>query len=147
MPFRFSLEPVLRLRLSYERLERLRLLAIAAMLVRVKQEIAAAAREEAAARNTRQQMLARGAAAAEIQLGVSAERARARRNRELFDRVASLERRHSKQARAYQIAKRNREIVENLRERKLHEYRREQNRREQQRIDELYVLRRLTPSE
>jgi len=141
MAFRFSLEPVLRLRLGYERLERLKLLAIVAMLVRVKEEITAAAREEANARRVRRQILAHGAAAAEIQWGVSAEKARARRNRELFDRLASLERQHAKQTRAYQIARRNREIVENLRARKLQEYRRERNRREQQSIDELYILR------
>ena len=147
MAFRFSLDPVLRLRLSYERLERLKLLAIVAMLACLREEIAAAAREEAGARRVRQEMLAHGAAAAEIQLGVSAEKARARRNRELFDRLASLERQHVKQSRAYQLARRNREIMESLRERKFQEYRREHNRREQQRIDELYVLRRAIPPE
>ena len=145
MTFRFSLEPVLRLLASYERLERLRLLALAAMLVRVREEIAAAAREEAAAREARKEMLSRGVAVAEIQLGMSAERARARQNRELFDRLAALERQHVKQSRIYQAARRKREVMENLRGRKQREYRREQDRRTQQVIDELYLLRRANP--
>lgn len=142
MAFRFSLGPVLRLRISYERLERLRLLAITAMLVRVREEIAAAAREEAAARNSRSEMLSRGSAAAEIQLGVSAEQARARRNRELSNRVAALERLHVKQSQLYQAARRKRKVIESLRDRRLQEYRREQDRKAQQGIDELYLLRR-----
>lgn len=147
MAFRFSLEPVLRLRVSYERLERLRLLAIAAMLVRVREELSAAAREEVAARSARKEMLSRGAAAAELQFGVSAERARARRNRELFDRLTALERQHAKQGRAFQIARRRREIVQNLRERKLREYARQQARRTQQDLDEIWLLRRVNPTE
>jgi flagellar export protein FliJ len=147
MAFRFSLEPVLRLRASYERLERQRLLAIAAMRVRVREEIGAAAREEAAARHARKQMLSSGIAAAEIQLGVSAEQARARRNRELFDRLAALERQHGKQSRIYQAARRMREVMQSLRERKLREYQREQDRKTQQLIDELYLLRRGRPLE
>lgn len=142
MAFRFSLEPVLRLRTSYERLERLRLLAISAMLVRVREEITSSAREEAAARNARSEMLSSGTAAAELQLGVSAEQARARRNRELFDRLATLERQHVKQSRLYQAARRKREVMESLQERKLREYQREQDRKAQQSIDELYLLRR-----
>ena len=147
MAFRFSLEAVLRLRLSYERLERLRLLALAAMIVRLRDEIAAAAREESVARNARHEMLGRGAMAAELQLGVSAEMARARRNRELAERLAALLRQHVKQSRAYQAARRKREILEHLREKKLREYRREQSRRAQQTLDELFLIRRSYPTE
>lgn len=147
MAFRFPLEPVLRLRLSYERLEKLRLLAIAAVIARLREEIAAAAREDAAARFMRQQILAQGTAAAELQLGVSAEKACVRRNRELAERLSALQRQHQKQCRAYQAARRKREIMENLRERQLREYRREQDRKAQQTIDELYLLRRSLSSE
>ena len=147
MAFRFSLEPVLRLRVSYERLERLRLLAIAAMLIRVREEITAAAREEAAARHVRREMLSHGTEAAEIQFGVSAEQARARRNRELFTRAANLDRQHAKQSRAYQAARHKREILENLHAQRLREYQRGQERRAQQALDELYLLRRMTPAD
>ncbi len=142
MSFRYSLQPLLRLRVSHERLEQARLFAIAAMLVRVREEIAAAAREEAAARNARREMLSRGIAAAEIQIGVSADLARARRNRELFERLAALERQHAKQTHAYRLARRRRELLEKLRERKLREYRREEDRKAQQTIDDLYLLMR-----
>ncbi len=147
MAFRFSLEPVLRLRLSYERLERLKLLAIAAMMVRVREEINAVAREESVAQKMRREILARGAMAAEVQLGVLAEKARARRNRELAERLAGLGRQHLKQSRAYQTARARREIIQTLRAQELREYRREQDRRMQQMLDELYLLRRAVPTE
>jgi flagellar export protein FliJ len=147
MAFRFSLEPVFRLRTSYERLEKLRLLAMAAMIVRVREEIVAAARDDAAARTLRQEMLARGAVAAELQMGVYAEKASARRNRELAERLATLERHHARQRHVYQAARRKREVMQNLREQKLREYRREQDRRVQQVLDELYLLRRATLTE
>jgi flagellar export protein FliJ len=147
MVFRFSLEPVFRLRTSYERLEKLRLLAMAAMIVRVREEIAAAARDDAAARKLRQETLARGAVAAELQMGVYAEKARARRNRELAERLTTLERHHARQSRVYQAARGKREVMQNLREQKLREYRREQDRRAQQVLDELYLLRRATLTE
>ena len=147
MVFRFPLEAVLRLRLSYERLEKLRLLTVTALIARLREEIAAAAREESTARIARQQILAQGTAAGEIQLGVAAEKARARRNRELADRLALLQRHHEKQSLAYQAARRRREIMDNLRVRQLREYQREQDRKAQQALDDLYLLRRFLPSE
>ena len=147
MAFRFPLEAVLRLRLSYERLEKLRLLAIAALIARLREEIAAATREESAARIVRRQILTEGAAAGELQLGVAAEKARARRNRELADRLAAFQRQHQRQSLAYQSARRRREILENLRARQLREYQREQDRKAQQALDELYLLRRSLSSQ
>lgn len=145
--FRFPLEAVLRLRLSYERLEKLRLLAIAALIARLREEIAAATREESAARIVRRQILTEGAAAGELQLGVAAEKARARRNRELADRLTAFQRQHQRQSLAYQSARRRREILENLRARQLREYQREQDRKAQQALDELYLLRRSLSSQ
>jgi flagellar export protein FliJ len=140
--FRFSLEPVLRLRASYERLERLRLLTIAALMARVREEILKAEREDAAARHLRAATLTQGALAAEIQVDVWAEKVRARRVSELKDRLGLLQREHAKQNRVYQFARRRREILDNLRDNQLREYRREQERRERQTLDELYLLRR-----
>jgi flagellar biosynthesis chaperone FliJ len=145
--FRFSLEPVLRLRMSYEKLERLRLLALAAMIVRVHEEIAAAVREDAAVREARREMLSRGMAAAEIKLGVVGEQQRAKRSRELTERLAALVRQHTKQSRAYQVARRKREILQKLREEHLRQYQREQDRLQQQALDELYLMRRNVPAE
>lgn len=141
MAFRFSLEPVLRLRAGYERLEKLRLLALAGVLARIRDEIAVVAREEAVLRQTRRESLSRGTTAAEIQLGTFADMARAKRNRELAERAVAIQRQHAKQMRVYQLARQKREILENLRERRRQEYERELARKQQQELDETYLLR------
>lgn len=147
MAFEFTLDPVLRLRKSYERLERLRLLAIAAMIVRTREEIAAAERGETKLAIARRESLARGLLAAEIQTELALEKARGRARAALLERLGSLQNLQVKQSRAFSLARTKREILERLRETKLHEFRVLEGRREQRRLDELYLLRRLVPTE
>lgn len=142
MSFHFSLQPILKLRKSYERLERLRLLGILAMIVRVREESAALEKESADARSRLRQTLGTGLAGVEIHLEIACERLRADRRRALETRLADLAQKHAKQRLIYLNARRKREILENLRDRKWDEYRREQNRREQRELDELHLLHR-----
>ncbi len=142
MAFRFSLEPVLRLRASYERLERLRLLAIVAMIVRVRQEIAVVAYETAEAGRSKQARLAAGVAGVDLHLEAAVERGRAARREQLDRRLAALERTQENQRRAFHTARQKRQILENLRARRWEEYRRGQSRREQQQLDELHLIHR-----
>jgi len=142
MAFRFSLEPVLRLRASYERLERLRLLAIVAMIVRVRQEIAVVAYETAEAGRSKQARLAAGVAGVDLHLEAAVERGRAARREQLDRRLAALERAQENQRRAFHTARQKRQILENLRARRWEEYRRDQSRREQQQLDELHLIHR-----
>jgi flagellar export protein FliJ len=146
MGFTFSLQPVLRLHASYERLERLRLLAIAAEIVRAREEIAAVARESVAARTDMHTRIGAGVAAAELHFELLSENMRQERKRMLGVLVAELEKRELVQQRAYRLARQKREILSNLRQRKWDEYRREQARREQQRLDELFLLHRAATS-
>ena len=147
MAFEFTLDPVLRLRKSYERLERLRLLAITAMIVRTREEIAAAERSETKLAIARRESLARGLLAAEIQTELALEKARGRARAALLERLGSLQNLQVKQSRAFSLARTKREILERLRETKLQEFRVLEGRREQRRLDELYLLRRLVPTE
>jgi len=134
MPFHFSLQPILKLRMSYERLERLRLLGLVAVMVRV--------RESADARRHLQQTLGSGLAGVELQLEAACEKLRADRKQALEARLADLSQKHEKQRLIYLNARQKREILENLRDRKWEDYRREQNRREQQQVDEMHLLHR-----
>ncbi|MGH9685700.1 MAG: flagellar export protein FliJ [Candidatus Acidiferrales bacterium] len=145
MPFQFTLQPVLRLRVSYERIERLRLLQIAAAMVQVQNEISAAVRESEAARQSLRERLARGSSGVEIQFEAACDAARLNYRQALDARLAVLRRKHETQKVAYRNARQKREIVETLRERQFHEYLREQARREQRVQDELYLLRHGNP--
>jgi flagellar FliJ protein len=140
--FHFSLQPVLRLRASYERLERLRLHGVLALIVRVRDEMAALESESAMARRTVQEMLGSGMAGGELHLEGKIEKIRAERKQRLNVRLAELERTREKQLRAYQVALQKLKILENLRQRKWDEYVHEQARRDQNSLDELYLLHR-----
>jgi len=144
MAFHFSLEPVLRLRASYERLERLRLLAIAAVIIRVRSEIAALALASGEARRNAQEKLAAGLVGVDLHLELVADKARAVHRRALDERLATLERAQERQRLAYHSARQKRQILENLRLRRWEEYRRDQSRREQRLIDELHLIHRST---
>ncbi|MBZ5503619.1 MAG: flagellar export protein FliJ [Acidobacteriia bacterium] len=146
MAFRFSLQAVLRLRASHERIERLRLLAVAAMIVRVRNELAALDRESEAARRRMHALLAGGLSGAELHFEFAGERLRGDHRRELEGRLEQLGKTQEVQRRAYHAARQKREILENLRQRKWEEYRRQQARREQQALDELFLIHRGAPS-
>ena len=94
MPFHFSLQPILKLRKSYERLERLRLLGLVAVMVRVREEMAALEQESADARRRLQQTLGSGLAGVELQLEASYEKLRADRKQALEARLADLSQKH-----------------------------------------------------
>lgn len=145
MAFRFTLEAVLRVRKSYERVERLRLLQIAAAMVQVQNEIAAAVRDSEAARRNLRERLASGSSGVEIQFEAACETVRASHRRALELRLAGLRKKHEAQRMAYRIARQKREILENLRERQLREFLREEARRDQRALDELYLLRHGNP--
>jgi flagellar export protein FliJ len=147
MAFRFTLAPLFRLRASYERLERLRLLLIAAIIARVTEEIAGLDR---ASKETQRQLVAglsqAGLPAAEIQFHASCEAGRIARRRMLGRELQELRKRQSQQRLAYQTAMRRRQIIENLRNRKYAEYLRLASRREQNAADDLFLLRRYAAS-
>lgn len=143
MAFRFTLQPVLRLRASFERLERLRLLMIASMVTRTRDGIALLDRESQQARARAAHALAAGGlTAAEMHFQAACEKGRTDRRSLLAKQLADWEKRQAAQRLAYQAAVRKREIVENLRNRRWTEYLREEGRRGQIASDELYLLRR-----
>ncbi|HEY7825332.1 MAG TPA: flagellar FliJ family protein [Candidatus Acidoferrales bacterium] len=141
MAFRFSLQPILRLRASVERLEQLRMLLLAAQIARVEREIISLEENLSAARQLRLSSLSEGVSAAELHFDGAREKTRADQIRALHDVLTGFRRRHDEQRRLYQAARQKREILENLRKRRFEEYRHEQLRRDQQRLDEAFLMR------
>ena len=140
MPFRFPLKAVLRCRESFEQRERQRLQAIAREMVKTQQQ-----RDEAKLARTdalvqMQKRLHEGMTAVEMQFELACDRARLRQIASLNDKVAKLEDLRRRQLEVFRKAQQQRKILENLRDRQLAEYRRVQARREQQQMDDRFLI-------
>lgn len=142
MAFQFPLQALLRLRIGYEKIERLRLLVFGAMIVRLRDEMAALDNEAAKARQSVRQMLAAGVSGVEVQLEMACEKVRAERRLFLEARLLELSARQEKQRRVYLNARQKREILENLRSRKWEEYQKQEARAQQQLLNDLFLLHR-----
>jgi flagellar export protein FliJ len=147
MPFHFTLQAVLRLRSSYEQMEKLRLLAITAAIVRAREEIAALENESRTARQHMQGRLGAGVLAGELHFEDSSENVRLARKNAAASRLAELEKKQVAQRQAYRTARQKREILVNLRQKQWDEYRGAQARREQRSVDESFLLHRVQSNE
>jgi len=142
MPFRFSLSSLLRLRESLEKNELQRLQTVVAQLAQVRAEMDSLDAQIEVSRRQVLEQASVGISGAELHIAALGESARLERRAELFAKCNELERaRHEQQAR-YNEARQRREILSNLRERQLSAYLHEQARREQQQVDELFLIRR-----
>jgi len=145
MAFEFSLDPILRLQSSRERMERLRLIAINAAITRVRAAMAEIDAESCRSRERLQLALAQGVMNIEVQLETISANARAEQKRVLERKLVELSRRQARQRAIYQQVKQKCEVLANLRSRRLAEYRIEESRQEQRALDEIYLLRRVNP--
>ena len=142
MAFRFSLQAVLRLRRSYERRERLRLEIITRRRLHTQQQIDELKSEILEANDRLARTLQAGMPAIELHLEVAQANARAKRQEVLTEQLAKLTQEHRAQQVAYQHAQQQRQIIENLRARLFAIYQQVQARREQQQLDDLFLIRR-----
>ncbi len=142
MPFRYTLEPVLKLRASFERLERNRLLLISAAIARVRDALELLGKDMTRAHDALLAKLASGVPVAELELDRLLQASMRDRHRALKRREEELQSKRQIQQLAYLAAKDRREILDRLRERRYAQYSAEQLRREQRRLDELFLLRR-----
>ena len=140
MAFRFTLQSVLRLRESQERLERMRLLAAVAAVVQVKEEIEALEKESREAKQRLRENLFAGLSGAEMHFETMCEWLRREHRKVLDAKLKEAEAKYAKQQAAFRVARQKRRILENLRERRRAEYLRKQARREQQRLDEAFSM-------
>ena len=141
MPFRFSLHAVLRMRESIEKAELQKLRIRAAEVAHVRAEIDSLNSEIDLARRALFEQTADGISGAELQWGAIIGELRKEKLSLLRARLDELELARKKQQQKHADARRQREILSNLRDRKYSAYQLEMSRREQQQIDELFLIR------
>ena len=141
MPYHFSLEAVLRLRRSQERVEHLKLEAIVSEQARTRALLDRASGNFLESRRLLRQNLAGTMCGSELQYEFQREERVAAGLRSLRGQLAELEQRRLLQLQRFLKSRQKREILESLRDRKLQVYRMEQSRREQQVLDDLFLMR------
>ena len=142
MPFRFSLQAVLRCRESFERRERQRLEVITREVVKAQQQREQAKLDRANALGQLQKKLRQGMTAMEMQFELACDRARVRRIAALNDHFTKLEDLRRRQLEVFRKAQQQRKILENLRDRQLAAYQLIQARRTQQQMDDRFLIAR-----
>jgi flagellar export protein FliJ len=142
MAFQFSLEAVLHLRRGQERVERLKLEAILSEQAKTRASLAELIQSHFELRRHFQQDLGIGLVGSELQHEALREANVTSLRTSLRARLAELDQQRWAQARIFSKARQNREVLENLRLRKLNLYRIEQGRREQRELDDLFLTQR-----
>ncbi len=141
MPFQFSLAAVLRYRESLEHIEYLTLerlqLAVTALERKIQQNESALLD----ALENRKSILAKGVPAAELHSVCEFEIALKQHRIALQAQWKEARLKWERQLRAYQAVRRKRETLENLRSQQADRYNREQSKREQATIDDVFLSR------
>ncbi|MGH9470052.1 MAG: flagellar export protein FliJ [Terriglobia bacterium] len=139
--YRFPLEAFLKLRRAHEKREMVQLVTLANELTQLRHQQEELAGQRQELRRATEETLGRGTSAAELHFLVAAGASLDARGGALRERLEEAERRHRAQQEAFQQAQKGLKIVENLRTRHFAAWRREQQLREQQQIEELFLLR------
>ncbi len=142
MPFQFPLATVLRYRESIEQREHYALEKIQQEIVRVELRISQAEQDCALATQNRIAELTRGTRAAVVQSDYETQRAIEQEIDALRVLWQELKLKWRQQLASYELARRNRETLENVREKQLAEYNQERSKREQAVVDDLFLARR-----
>jgi flagellar export protein FliJ len=145
MPFRFPLEAVLHYRRSLEHQQELRLRTANQQVGRVRRLIELAEERIRQAHAAQARELAAGTTFAEVRFALAAEAFLEGQRQTLERELHRLETLRNQQQRIFQQARRDRETFESLRDRQKREYDRDQARREQRNLDDLFLLRRYSP--
>lgn len=141
MAFHFPLEAVLRLRRGQERMQRLKLEAIASEQAKAKLQLEIVTQQSLESRRRFQERMGQDTSGSELQFeDMRRERAKAAL-RALETRIAELEKLRLKQVEVFIKARQGREILESLRDKKYEVYRQLLSRREQQQLDDLFLMR------
>lgn len=142
MSFQFPLAAILRYRESIEQREYLALEQIQQGIVRVELRISQVENDCSAATQNRIAELAQGTRAAVMQSAYEYQRALEQQIEALRAQWQELKIKWRQQLASYEQARRNRETLDKLREKQLDAYNREQAKREQAVIDDLFLSRR-----
>jgi flagellar export protein FliJ len=142
MAFHFTLEAVLRFRQSLEDRELLRLQTLlvrrAALLSELERLLQIAFHLQ---QGTKRAMLQQPTPAVEIHFAMARLHGLDRQQQHLREQLRELEAAIAEQRSRFEQQRRNREVLEVLRDGQLRDYRLTQRRREQAQLDELHLLR------
>jgi len=144
MAFHFTLDAVLRLRQSLEDRELLRLQALLARRATLLKELGESRQLSVRVQEETSQGMLKPTPAVEIHFATARLQALEQQQQLLRRQLSELEATIAEQRSRYQQQRRNREVLEALREGQLRDYRLQQRRREQAQLDELHLLRRRT---
>jgi flagellar export protein FliJ len=139
MPFRFSLETVLRFRKGVERSEEITLHKIVQEMALLQHELLRVEQDQQNLRAQRDSDLARGLPAIHLQELSEKERGLTAGAEQLRTRLRDLEGKRLAQLAVFQTARLNREVLSEVRRQKHDLYEHEQLRREQRSLDEMFL--------
>lgn len=142
MAFHFTLKAVLRLREALERAELDKLRTIATQVIQLRTEIELLDREADDERRKTLSAATHGITGAELRFAALCESVYRQKRSRLIEDLDKLELERQKCLNRYAEVRQQREILSNLRARKQAEYDLEQSRKEQQQLDELFLMRR-----
>jgi len=142
MPFRTSLDALLRVRRGLERQQELLLQAATGRVASLQQELMTIQTqiEDDAARELQQ--MQSGLTAAELHFDLLCRSALRARHQQVESRFMQAWAQRNTQAQSFRVARQQREILETLREQQLAAYRRQSDRQDQRRLDDAFLLRR-----
>jgi flagellar export protein FliJ len=141
MPFRFTLDSILRYRKTIERVEEITLHKIVQEIVSTQQQLEQTEANWQSFRTQRDRDLAKGLPAIHLQELSEKETYFANQVSALRARLRDLESKRLVQLVVFQIAQQNREVLSEMRQQKHDSYDREQRRQEQKIQDDLFLSR------
>ena len=141
MPFRFALESVLHFRRSVEHQEELRLRGAIQAVSRVRHYLEQLDSHRLAQQRALSQRLGDGTTAAELRFEIDCESELTSRRIELARGLAVLEQAKNRQQQILGQAKKAREILEAVHDRRLADHRQQSARQEQRRLDDFVLMR------
>jgi flagellar export protein FliJ len=142
MPFHFTLQAVLHFRQSIEHQQELRLRAAQQQVMRVQHLIEQTDVRRQELYRAQSEQLGVGITAAELRFELQCDGELLRQRAELGAQLVRAQKQREDQRKIFQQARRGRETLESVRDRQLQLYEQKAARREQQRQDDLFLLRR-----
>jgi flagellar export protein FliJ len=141
MAFRFTLASVLGVRESLERREELALTRIQLEMARVQREIEGVNADLAEAQRMREESMRQPIPAAQLQAMLYAADGAGERKKKLMESLVVLERQRGEQMRAYQAARRARQVLSDLRAQHLESWELDEARTQQKAMDDIFATR------
>jgi flagellar export protein FliJ len=143
MAFRFALESVLRLRISYEQQEQSRLEMAAQHLYTAQKHCESLKKEKVSLEENFRKLMQSGAQPADLHYYLASKAGLEVVEIEAARALVDARKQWAEQRTKFLHARRDREVIASIRQRQHDQYVLEEGRREQQQIDDLFAMRRL----